>query len=56
MIMWHPEVTLANDSLEACFRMLKNPFIFNNYRREKQEKQQGKLRKRPKLEVSLAKI
>ena len=56
MFIRHPEVTLANDSLEACFRMLKNPFIFYNYRREKQEKQQDKLRKRIKPEVSLARV
>ena len=54
--MRHPEVTLANNFLEACFRMLKKPCIFNNYRRENREKQQGKQKKRPKVEVSLAKI
>ena len=51
-----PEVTFANDSLEACFRMLKNPFIFNNYRLKKQEKQPWKSGKKSKVEVSLAKI
>ena len=56
MPIWRPEVTLANDSLEAYFRIPKNPFIFNNYRRKKREKQQEKLRKKTKVEVSLAKI
>lgn len=34
-----PEVTLANELLEARFRILKNPFIFDNYSTESKKKQ-----------------
>lgn len=55
MPMWRPEVTLANDFLEACFRIPQNPFIFNNYRRKKEGKQLEKPTNMIKVEVSLAK-